>query len=92
MQNNEYELILVMTPFCGVCKTILPMVEILAETLLLPLNTCNANEHKQFMQTHKITQVPALILKKEGQVQNVITEITNITAMYDQIQTYISLN
>lgn len=80
------------TPFCGVCKSAKPVVEILADSLELPLSEMNANEHKIEMQQWKVTRVPALIVRKDDTILEVFDHIGNLSEMYMQITTVLEKN
>lgn len=92
MENKRVELMYVTTPFCGVCKSAKPVVEILAASLELPLSEMNANEHKIEMQHWKVTRVPALIVRKDDVILQVFDHIGNLSEMYAQITTVLEKN
>lgn len=85
--NNKYKLQYVVTPFCGVCKTAQPMVEILSTSLEMPFETLDANHNKTLLQLLKIKQVPAIIVvdnAKEAPVY-ISDKISDIATMYTAI-------
>lgn len=84
MVGNNY-LEFITTPFCGVCQSVRPMIEILAASLELSIVEINANHHESYLQEHHIRQVPAIIVRNESDILYVTDVIDNMTNLYNEI-------
>ncbi|MGL5041539.1 MAG: thioredoxin family protein [Culicoidibacterales bacterium] len=87
---SNYTLYYVTTPFCGVCKSAKPLVEILATSLAISLLEIDANHEKSLMLEHQITKVPALILMRGTTFCKKYEELTNLTSLFLAIEETIS--
>ena len=91
MMMSDYKLFYFTTPFCGVCQSVKPIIDILAQSLEIELKEINMNYFENTIAGLVVRQTPALaLIHKENVLVYYTDKINNLSDLYQRFTAHIS--